>query len=100
MKHDSVSLIALRDTASFVTCTTDDMSKISRVFGFDRKVFKSQVYERIFRSSLKGALQGQRGQTPSLYLSSPLVTVEKKQTVEILPDYDASILLLGMNSES
>jgi len=74
------------------------MSKISRVFSFDRKVFKSQVYERIFRSSLKGTLQGQRGQTPSLYLSSPLVTVEKKQTVEILPDYDASIILLGMNS--
>jgi guanine nucleotide-binding protein G(i) subunit alpha len=46
---DSVSLLVQRDNASFSSKMTDNLSKISRVFEFDRDVFSTNVYERAFR---------------------------------------------------
>lgn len=57
---DSVSLCAQRDTASFASKMTDNLSKISRVFEFDQKVFSTRVYERAFRGSVKQALRKQQ----------------------------------------
>jgi hypothetical protein len=54
---DSVSLCAQRDTASFASKMTDNLSKISRVFEFDPNIFSTRVYERAFRGSIKQALR-------------------------------------------
>ncbi|KAH7090801.1 hypothetical protein FB567DRAFT_300162 [Paraphoma chrysanthemicola] len=54
---DSISLCVQRDTASFATKMTDNLSKISRVFEFDSSVFSTRVYERAFRGSVKNALR-------------------------------------------
>jgi hypothetical protein len=61
---DSVSLFVQRDTASFTSKMTDNLSKISRVFEFDRDVFSTSVYERAFRGSVKQALKQPRDLNP------------------------------------
>jgi hypothetical protein len=68
-------LFVHRDSASFVTRFTDNLSKLSRVFDFDTEVFSTKPYERVHRSSVKQALR-------------------KKQAVH-LPSPQQYILLLG-----
>ena len=64
-KADSASLYVLRDSASFTSRLTDNLSKISYVFAFDRNVFSSKVYERAFRGSVKHTLKEQQQRTKS-----------------------------------
>jgi hypothetical protein len=60
---DSASLFVHRDTASLISQCTDNLSKLSAVFSFDRELFVSKVYERALRGSVKEALRRQQGDT-------------------------------------
>lgn len=50
---DSASLLAHRDSSSLLSYYTDNHSKWSVVFDFDREVLGSKAYERAVRSALK-----------------------------------------------
>lgn len=52
-----MSLYVHRDAASCTSKATDNLSKMSRVFDFDRDVFSTSVYERAFRASIQQALR-------------------------------------------
>jgi hypothetical protein len=60
---DSASLFVHRDSASLISQWTDNLSKLSAVFSFDRELFVSKVYERAIRGSVKKALRRQQGDT-------------------------------------
>jgi hypothetical protein len=60
---DSASLFVHRDTASLISQWTDNLSKLSAVFSFDRELFISKIYERVLRGSVKEALRRQQGDT-------------------------------------
>jgi len=57
IKDDSSSLYVNGDAASFYSRCTNNLSKISMVFQFDRELFVSKVYERALRGSLKESLR-------------------------------------------
>ena len=63
-KEDSSSMRALRDSDSGVswrTHSTQDSSKISRIFQFDAELISSEVYQRAIRSMVKSSrTSGQR----------------------------------------
>ncbi|KAF2114217.1 G-protein alpha subunit-domain-containing protein [Lophiotrema nucula] len=60
METDSASLIVHRDSSSFISNWTDNLSRFSIRFDFDRELFVTRVYERIFRISVKDALRRRR----------------------------------------
>lgn len=57
---DSASLFVHRDSSSFISRWSDHLSKFSIRFEFDRELFVTKVYERVFRSAVKDSLQRQR----------------------------------------
>lgn len=60
VKDDSSSLFVLRDTTSFYsrwTKYTDNSSKLSIIFSFDRELFVSKVYERAMRGFAKESIR-------------------------------------------
>ncbi|KAH7089620.1 hypothetical protein FB567DRAFT_590429 [Paraphoma chrysanthemicola] len=57
VKDDSASLLVQRDSASFMTHLSDNLSKISLVFTFDQEIFSSDVYHRVFRGTFKKGLR-------------------------------------------
>ncbi|KAH8710057.1 hypothetical protein GQ44DRAFT_776823 [Phaeosphaeriaceae sp. PMI808] len=79
---DSVSLCVQRDTASFASKMTDNLSKISRIFDFDPKIFSTRVYERAFRGSIMQALKQQQ-------LFSPPPTPVRCERIYLLGDDEA-----------
>lgn len=60
MEIDTASLVVHRDTDSFITQMTDNLSKLSAVFTFDHELFVSKVYERALRGSVKKSLKIQQ----------------------------------------
>jgi hypothetical protein len=60
MKGDSASLIAHYDSSSIVSKMTDNLSKLSMVFGFDSKLFATNVYQRTLQTSYRQRLKWQR----------------------------------------
>lgn len=54
MELDSASLIVHRDSSSFISRWSDNFSKISIRFDFDRDLFITHVYERAFRNFMRG----------------------------------------------
>ena len=57
MKLDSASLFVHRDSSSFISRWSDNLSKISLCFGFDRELFGTRVYERVFRGAVKASIR-------------------------------------------
>lgn len=57
---DSASLYVNRDSASFVSRFTDNLSKLSVVFNFDSELFSSRIYQQALRGSVKEALRRQQ----------------------------------------
>ena len=53
---DSASLYAHHDSSSFFSKCSDNLSKFSTQFNFDRELFVTKVYEKVFRSSVKDSL--------------------------------------------
>ncbi|KAH7073859.1 hypothetical protein BKA63DRAFT_576174 [Paraphoma chrysanthemicola] len=83
-QSDSASLLVLRDSASFVSKWTDNLSRLSRVFDFDTEVLASRAYGRVFRESLKHLIK-KRSTTSSVpmqhilllgYNDTPKIEVE------------------------
>jgi hypothetical protein len=50
---DSASLFVHRDSSSLLTSWTDNLSRWSVRFGFDRELFVTRVYEKVIRKSLR-----------------------------------------------
>jgi hypothetical protein len=90
---DSASLFVHRDTASLISQWTDNLSKLSAVFSFDRELFVSKVYERVLRGSVKEALRRQQGDTQARVRSQAIdrgLEVDSRQLRR-----ECKVLLLG-----
>ena len=59
MKGDSASLVVHYDSSSIVSKMTDNLSKLSMVFGFDSTLFVTNVYQRTLQTSYKQSLKWQ-----------------------------------------
>ncbi|KAF2730470.1 hypothetical protein EJ04DRAFT_500503 [Polyplosphaeria fusca] len=57
LQDDSSSLRALDDNASTISYVTDNLSRLSLKFGFDAEIFRSRVYERVMRGSMKSLIR-------------------------------------------
>lgn len=60
VKDDASSLYVQRDSTSIYSRCTDNLSKISKMFEFDRELFVSKVYEKALRASLKDTVENIR----------------------------------------
>jgi guanine nucleotide-binding protein G(i) subunit alpha len=60
VKDDASSLYVQRDSMSIYSRCTDNLSKISKMFEFDRELFISKVYEKALRGSLKDTVENIR----------------------------------------
>jgi guanine nucleotide-binding protein G(i) subunit alpha len=60
IKDDASSLYVQRDSMSIYSRCTDNLSKISKMFEFDRELFVSKVYEKALRGSLKDTVENIR----------------------------------------
>lgn len=54
-----MSLLVHRDSSSFVSRWTDNLSKLSHVFEFDKEVLSTRVYENVFRNTFKRSIRHQ-----------------------------------------
>lgn len=59
-KLESASLFCLRDSDSFKTTWSDNLSRLSIEFSFDTEIFTSGVYHRTFRNHARRALRQPR----------------------------------------
>ncbi|KAI3324917.1 hypothetical protein HD806DRAFT_459093 [Xylariaceae sp. AK1471] len=57
MQQDSASLFVHVDQTSIFTRFTDNLSKLSWIFGFDSELVKSGPYERALRSTMKTVIR-------------------------------------------
>jgi hypothetical protein len=89
VKADSASLFVHRDTASFKSKMTDNLSKMSLIFEFDSEVFYSQVYHRVFRGSLKTRLRQQQLQ---LHNSEPVIDPPDDTEPKTTRDKDSGVI--------
>lgn len=114
VKDDSSSLIVLRDKASSYSQCTDNLSRVSVAFPFDRELFESKVYEKALRGSLKEALRRRQEGARSITANSVFgmtraelkMEAEKFHTIDHAIKEENSILgreeriiLLGEESE-
>ena len=100
MKIDTASLVVHRDTDSFITQISDNLSKLSAVFTFDRELFVSKVYERALRGSVKESLKIQQGHLDfvkeSLKRSKAIDRELESDRLRLKTEY--KVLLLGSSS--
>ncbi|OBT50402.1 hypothetical protein VE04_09602 [Pseudogymnoascus sp. 24MN13] len=69
VKDDASSLYVQRDSMSIYSRCTDNLSKISKMFEFDRELFVSKVYEKALRGSLKDTVENIRQQRSDVRVS-------------------------------
>jgi hypothetical protein len=74
VKDDTSSLYVQRNSTSLSSRYTDNLSKISKMFEFDRELFTSRVYEKALRGSLKDAIGKVRREQ-----EQPNIIVTKKE---------------------
>jgi hypothetical protein len=70
VKDDTSSLYIQRDSTSIYSHSTDNLSKISKMFEFDRELFISKVYEKALRGSLKDTVENMRREQQKPYLGT------------------------------
>ncbi|KAK4207214.1 putative guanine nucleotide-binding protein alpha-2 subunit [Rhypophila decipiens] len=93
VERDSASLIVHRDANSFQSAATDNLSKLSRLFGFDDELLSSKVYERAWRSTIRLTLRLEKTTRPDR------TTVKRYEQVGgCKPEF--KILLLGSSPSS
>jgi guanine nucleotide-binding protein subunit alpha len=93
MEIDTASLVVHRDTDSIITRMTDNLSKLSAVFSFDRELFVSKVYERALRGSVKESLKVQQGDLEARKRSQAIDRKLKIDSKQLRRAY--KVLLLG-----
>ncbi|KAL4884618.1 hypothetical protein BJY04DRAFT_215081 [Aspergillus karnatakaensis] len=86
---DTASLMVHRDTSSVATQMTENMSKLSVTFSFDREIFASSVYGRFFR-----------GLTKRVVRSRPSDSTPRPIANDKTPRYSQSVLISGSNARS
>jgi len=84
VEKDSASLIVQHDDGSFLTASTDNLSKLSRIFPFDSELLASKVYDRIWRHTVRLQLRTKRG-TKSLAPASEVPGETSSPEFEVLP---------------
>ena len=90
IRKDSESLIVHRDQGSLLTRYTDNLSKLSMVFGFDGDLFASKVYQSVIRNRLKNTIRSR----PPAPLEEPLQPLNVSHSDE---QPETRILPLGMS---
>ena len=100
-KDDTSSLYIQRDSTSIYSRCTDTLSKISKMFEFDRELFISKVYEKALRGSLKDTVENMRREQQKPYLGTPeernrnkRIESELKERARKLRN-ECKVLLLG-----
>ena len=81
VKDDTSSLYVQRDSTTIFSRCTDNLSKISRMFEFDRELFISKVYEKALRSSLKDTVDNMRRENQQPYVT---VTPEERDRNKLI----------------
>lgn len=72
VKDNTSSLYVQRDSTSICSRCTDNLSKLSKKFEFDRELFISKVYEKALRGSMKDTVENiRRVQQQSYLLATP-----------------------------
>lgn len=102
VKDDTSSLYVQRDSTSIYSRCTDNLSKISKIFEFDRELFISKVYEKVLQGSLKDTVENMRPEqeqpyvivTPEERNRNKLIERELKKHAKIL-ERECKALLLG-----
>jgi hypothetical protein len=90
VETDSASLIVLRDASSSRSVVSDTLSKLSWVFGFDKELRSSKVYDRAWRNNLRKY----RHLEDALKLVLP-PPEEHQQEGEVLGSRELNVVLLG-----
>ncbi|RDL42542.1 Uncharacterized protein BP5553_02521 [Venustampulla echinocandica] len=70
----------VKDDTSSLRCT-DSLSKISKMFEFDRELFISKVYEKALRGSLKDTVENMRREAEQPYV---IATPEERTTNKLI----------------
>jgi guanine nucleotide-binding protein G(i) subunit alpha len=97
VKDDTSSLYIQRDSTSIYSRCTDNLSKISKMFEFDRELFISKVYEKALLGSLKSTVEKMRREqigTPEERNRSKLIGRELEKHAR-KPRRECKALLLG-----
>lgn len=81
VKDDTSSLYVQRDSTSIYSRCTDNLSKISKMFEFDRELFISKVYEKALRGSLKDTVENMRREQQQPYV---IVTSEERNRNKLI----------------
>jgi guanine nucleotide-binding protein G(i) subunit alpha len=81
VKDDTSSLYVQRDSTSIYSRCTDNLSKISKMFEFDRELFISKVYEKALRGSLKDTVENMRREQQQPYV---IVTPEERKRNKLI----------------
>lgn len=101
VKDDTSSLYVQRDSTSIYSRCTDNLSKISKIFEFDRELFISRVYEKVLRGSLKDTVGNMRREQPQPYVVATTEEIDKNKLIKREPRKHvdewryANVLLLG-----
>jgi guanine nucleotide-binding protein G(i) subunit alpha len=97
VKDDTSSLYIQRDSTSIYSRCTDNLSKISKMFEFDRELFISKVYAKVLRGSLKATVENMRREqigTPEERKRSERIGHEVEEHAKTLRR-ECEIFLLG-----
>jgi guanine nucleotide-binding protein G(i) subunit alpha len=81
VKDDTSSLYVQRDSTSIYSRCTDNLSKISKMFEFDRELFISKVYEKALRGSLKNTVENMRREQQQPYV---IITAEERNRNKLI----------------
>lgn len=82
VNDDSSSLYGHHESNSLYSKCTDNLSKISKVFEFDRQVFGSRAYERALRGSLSDTVDNlRRQQSRGDQVPEPIKRTSRSYTV-------------------
>ena len=93
VRDDSSSLYVHRDAMSFRSYYTDSLSKLSLTFTFDRILLGSDVYQRIFRGSLKESLRQKQFEVQSWKKNSEIEKLLRSSRQQSLQEI--KVLLAG-----
>ncbi|OBT78646.1 hypothetical protein VF21_02237 [Pseudogymnoascus sp. 05NY08] len=102
VKDDASSLYVQPDSMSIYSRCTDNLSKISKMFEFDRELFVSKVYEKVLLGSLKDTVENirQKQQRPGVMVSREerdrgLIIERDIKTHAVRLKRESRVLLLG-----
>ncbi len=82
VEDDTSSLYVQRDSSSIYSRCNDNLSRISKIFEFDRELFISKVYEKALRGSLKDTVENIRREQLQFRVTVTLKEIKRNEFVE------------------